>query len=113
MFDFVKGSANLYGVFVAHLSWGLLNEGTNQFCLKFRIIQAKLKGVLSQNDVVVDAGSVDGHGHEELHGLKVEKERAVKICTSNRVICNKVIRLIRAALILMQLKKRDKLQLLN
>ena len=44
----------------------LLHQGGQQLGLQLHHVQAVLDGVLGEDDVVVDAGRVEGDGHEEL-----------------------------------------------
>lgn len=63
-------SANL----LARVPTRLLNQTTNQLVLEFGHVQCMLKGILSEHDVVIDAGLIHGDGEEELTALGTEKQ---------------------------------------
>ena len=48
------------------VSVGLLHQGGQQLWLELHHVQAVLDGVLGEDDVVVDAGGVQDHRHEQL-----------------------------------------------
>jgi hypothetical protein len=54
---------------LARVTTRLLDKTANQLVLEFGHVQCMLKGILSEHDVVIDAGLIDGNGEEELTAL--------------------------------------------